>query len=276
MDPYISMFLQRDMWQLLNTFFLGLARIVPIIAIAPFLGAKAISDPMKIGFGVGITFIFFPFLLVQAEVPQVFNVTFIALVIKEVTIGAVLGMIIAIPFFYTQGAGSLIDHQRGAQSLQVMDPTTQTQSSPIGRLYGDIMLVSFFYIGGPLLFFDALFTSYQIMPIDKFLPPEFFTDANPVWHTLISLCHTLFKLAIQLAAPSLIAILMSDLFLGIANRMAPQVQISFLLWSMKAFIGLAILWLAWWLIIKQMDVHGLNWLKNLETLIDKIPPVAQI
>src|SRR6185503_20374087 len=137
-DTYFDYFTKQPLWQIWNLFLLGLARIVPIIAIAPFLGAKAISNPMKIFFGISITTIFMPFLIIHSSVPLVVDIHFILLAFKEVLIGAMMGFIISIPFFYAQAAGGLIDHQRGAQSLQVTDPSTQTQSSPLGVLYGNM------------------------------------------------------------------------------------------------------------------------------------------
>ncbi len=262
-DTYLSVLLSRPPTEIWNIFLLGLARIVPTIAIAPFFGGKMIGDAVKVGLGVSITCIFLPYLVIASPNLNVtMDVSFIFLMVKEVVIGALLGFFIAIPFYYAQGAGALIDHQRGSQSLQVMDPTTQMQTSPTGTLYNNMLLVLFFAMSGPILFFDGLFTSFALIPLDSFFPPQFFDLKHPFWITMTGMCTTVVKIALQLSAPSLLGMLLSDLFLGIANRMAPQVQISFLLWSFKAFIGIAMLFLAWWLVIKQLDLQALTWLKT--------------
>jgi len=62
-----------------------------------------------------------------------------------------------------------------------------------------------------------------------------------------------FAVGIQLAAPSILAILMTEMFLGIANRLAPQVQIVFLGMSLKSLVGLAVLCAAWFFIIQQLN-----------------------
>lgn len=69
-------------------------------------------------------------------------------------------------------------------------------------------------------------------------------------------------MTIQLSAPAAVAMLMSDLFLGIINRMAPQVQVIYLLSALKAFMGLLFLTLAWWFIVKQIDYFTLAWFKE--------------
>ena len=74
-------------------------------------------------------------------------------------------------------------------------------------------------------------------------------------------------IAIQMAAPSLVAILMAEMFLGIANRLAPQVQIAFLGMSIKSLLGLALLWAAWFFILKQFTKQSYSWIELLNKLI---------
>ncbi len=265
-DTYVSYILSRPLNDVWNIFLLGLARIVPAIAIAPFFGGKMVGDVIKLGLGIAITFIFLPFLIASNPPHIPLNITFILLMVKEVVIGSLLGFLVSLPFYYSQGAGALIDHQRGSQSLQVMDPTTQMQTSPTGTLYNNMMLIIFFSISGPLFFFDGMFTSFSLIPIESFFPDRFFDLHHPFWVTITGMITVLVKIALQLSAPSVIGMLLSDLFLGISNRMAPQVQISFLLWSFKAFVGIAMLFLAWWLVIKQLDAQALSWLKTYSDL----------
>jgi type III secretion protein T len=134
-------------------------------------------------------------------------------------------------------------------------------------LYNNMLLVIFFQIGGPLIFINSIFTSYEVIPPDQFFSPAFFDKHLPLWHTVFSLVGVLIKLTVQLSAPPVMAMLMSDLFLGIANRMAPQVQISFLLWSLKAYVGIGIIWAGWWYVIKELENEGSSWVKMIETLL---------
>jgi type III secretion protein T len=270
-DTYLSFFLTRPVWDVWSFVLLGLARLIPIIGLAPFLGGRVLSDPMKIGFAIALLPIFLPQLILQSSGNALhIDAIFVVLLVKEVFIGSLLGFLITIPFYFSQAAGTLIDHQRGAQSLQVSDPSTQVQSSPIGMLYNNVMLIAFFAIGGHLLFFDAILTSYKVIPADQFLNASFFAKQAPHWAVFMKLINMMLTITLQLSAPSLIAILMSDLFLGIANRMAPEVQISFLLWSLKAYVAIAILWAGWWFILKQMDIQALNWIKLVNTFAENL------
>jgi type III secretory pathway component EscT len=60
---------------------------------------------------------------------------------------------------------------------------------------------------------------------------------------------------------------MTETFLGIANRLAPQVQIAFLGMSLKSLVGLGILCLAWFFILKQMNKLMFAWLEKLTSLM---------
>jgi len=79
----------------------------------------------------------------------------------------------------------------------------------------------------------------------------------------------MFTLSVQLAAPPLIGIVLADMFLGIANRLAPQVQIVFLGIPLKSWVGLAILAAAWSLILSVMSKNAMDWFKTLLHVIER-------
>ena len=77
-------------------------------------------------------------------------------------------------------------------------------------------------------------------------------------------------LSSQLSATALIGILLTDMFLGIANRLAPQVQIVFLGISLKSWVGIALLTAAWGLIVQTMGKEAINWIRSLTQLIEHV------
>ena len=77
----------------------------------------------------------------------------------------------------------------------------------------------------------------------------------------------MYNMSVQFAAPALIGVLLTDLFLGIANRLAPQVQIVFLGIPLKSWVGLALLTVAWVLIIQVMGKESISWFKAMNQSI---------
>lgn len=274
-DAYFSMLFHHAYdhpMTLLYAFFLILCRLVPIVVLAPFFGSKNAPAMIKMMFSISIGAILLPHILLNLHTELSLNAAYIGYALKELLIGFILGFLIIIPFLVSQGSGSFIDHVAGSSSLQVTDPTTQVQTGPLGTLYGYVLIFIFFAIGGPFIFLQAITLSFDIVPINGVINPAFFSLNIPFWQLISSLITHVLSLAIQLGAPSIIGILMTDIFLGVANRLAPQVQIVFLGMSLKSFVGYALLALAWYFIMNQFGKESMLWLKTLTQTINQLAP----
>ncbi len=271
-NDYLSLFLNStlasgDAVAVFALFFLGIARILPILLLSPFFGAKVLPHPVKMTLAICLFVILLPHFLVKITTPLHFDLTLLLYVLKEVFIGTIMGFVIGAPFYVVQNAGVIIDHQRGGASLMTNDPTIQNQSSPLGTLYNMVMIFIFYFINGPFLVLDALVTSYDVLPPDKLLSPFFFSQKVICWEILFEMLHTVMALAIQLAGPGLIAILMTDLFLGIINRLAPQVQITFLGMPLKSLLALVVVCIGWKLFSDQLAKEIIKWLDRYNEMI---------
>ncbi len=268
-DDYISLFFNKPGLTaegLLSVLFLGLFRIAPIVSIAPFLGSK-LPGGVKMGLALMLTVIFIPQLIQTSTTTFAYDLSFVAFSVKELLMGFILAFFASIPFYIAQGAGAYIDFQRGSSSLQVQDPTMQAETSTIGVMFNYVMIVVFFNIGGPFLFLDAVSESFKIIPVDKMIPAAFFNLSLPFWKTIMGLLTRILAISVQIAAPSLIAILMAEMFLGIANRLAPQVQIVFLGMALKSLLGLFLLWAGWFFIIQQMGNQAVSWIQTIDQIL---------
>jgi len=253
--------------EVMSLFFLAFMRLAPIVILAPFLGAKVAPVMARTGLAIFMSILFLPIIVKHAQQPMGFTNAFLLYAVKEVLIGFFLGFLIAMPFYMVQSSGIIIDYLRGASIMQSQDPSMQNQSSPIGILYNFILITVFFNIQGPFLFFSGIAASYEIIPADSFISSAFFTMKLPFWKTSVDMINKIIAIAIQLAAPCLVSILMAEMFLGIANRLAPQVQIAFLGMSIKSLLGLMLLWAGWFFILKQFTSETYSWLDMMDRLI---------
>lgn len=260
----------------ITVFFLVLMRIAPIMVLAPFLGAKLAPGIARMGFAICLTFVFLPFVAATVKTPVAFNMAYVFYSLKEILVGLILGFLVTIPFYMVQTSGTLIDYLRGASIMQSQDPTMQTQTSPIGVLFNYLLIVIFFSIDGPFIFFDALMKSYQVVPPAGGINPLFLSVKSNFWTIAFDIVNQIVTIAIQLAAPALVAILMAEMFLGIANRLAPQVQIAFLGMSIKSLLGLALLWAAWFFILKQFVKHSYSWLEVINKMVQYMKYLAPV
>lgn len=253
-------------------FLLGLLRLAPMVAIVPFLGAKIIPMSARMGLAIALTIMFLPTVIfyslsIQSTAPVDLDTMFLVLSVKELMIGFFIGMIAGVPFFIAQSSGILIDYMRGSSMLMAQDPTTQSQVSPIGILYNYFLIDLFFRLDGPFLFFDAISESFRFIPIDGYLGATFFNADNSFWKMAFEILQQIFTISIQLSAPAILAILMAEMFLGIANRLAPQVQIAFLGMSLKSLLGLTLLWAGWLIITTKMGEMSIDWMKKLGEIL---------
>jgi len=251
---------------LLTIGFLGLLRMIPIVVLAPFFGAR-LPGAVKIGMAIAFTAILLPQIIATSSLNLTFDYRYLGYACKELLVGMIFGMLSSIPFYIAQSTGVIIDFQRGSSAMQATDPILQAQASDIGILFNYLLIVIFFQIGGPFFLIDTLMQSFQYMPVDGSFSSNFFNPNIPFWKMMMSLLTKFTLLSIQFAAPALVAILMADLFLGIANRLAPQVQIAFLGMAIKSLLGLILLWAGWFFILQQMSDSTMEYFREIWRVI---------
>jgi len=258
-----------DYNQLLLLLLLAFMRLATICSIAPFLGAKLVPAPARVALAMSLTLVLLPTIIFNSTTDFSTVQSYLILFsLKEIMIGFLLGFLSSVPFFIAQSAGIFIDFARGASSMMGQDATTQTQVSTIGIFMNYYLVVLFFSLGGPLLFFSAVENSFNILPVDGFLPLAFYDKHNVLWLQIIDLMNQVFKISIQLSAPALLAILMAEAFLGIANRLAPNVQISFLGMPLKSLLGLTLLWAGWYVLTNKLSDYSIAWIDKMNLLFN--------
>lgn len=274
-ESYLSLLLSLPHLKpmtVLAIMFLTLGRLLPIVSLAPFFGApKTVPGAIRMLFSLSLLALFLPqnLMVAQGEIPFI-TFSFLGFFLKELVIGFILGFVAAAPFLFAQMGGSLIDFQRGASSLQVTDPTTMTQTGPLGIVCNMVLVALFFSFSGPFLYLKGVADSYRLIPVDGVISATVMNAHNPFWRAIIQLAAMMMRIAAQLAAPALIGILLTDLFLGIANRLAPQVQIVFLGIALKSWVGLALMAAAWTMMVRVMLKETMGWFHALNWLIAEI------
>ncbi|HPE85273.1 MAG TPA: flagellar biosynthetic protein FliR, partial [Chlamydiales bacterium] len=223
--------------------------------------------PARIGIAIILTLVFMPTIIHSSNLAITFNAAMIGYALKEFVIGFFIAFLAMIPFLIANTAGLLIDYMRGASMMQMQDPNLQSQTSPIGQLYNYVLILIFFVVGGPFFFFDAIQQSFQFMPVDAWLKLGAFSQHTPLFKLLVDVVNQVMTIAIQLGAPAILAILMTEVFLGIANRLAQQVQIAFLGMSLKSLAALTLLWAGWFFTLKVLSKQTLDWFKMIDNIL---------
>lgn len=226
-------------------------RILAVVAVVPFLFGKPVPAKMRVGAAMVIMFFLFP-LLKPATPPEIANsqIVLFALYMKEAFIGLAIGLAASMIFYGFDAAGRMIDNQRGASLARVLIPQLGEQGSISGQLLFQMAIVLYLVFGGHILFFRALFESYQTIPVFEF--PNVAPGLYPMMDFFIVISGQVLVLSVQISAPVIIAILMADIILGLTNRLAPQINVWELGFNIRGFIGILALYFSLTLIAREI------------------------
>ena len=218
---------------------LSFARLVSFFSIVPFFGGAAVPARVKVATAMSLVVILYPALEASVPANQTLGfgpVGFIALLAKEVLVGFTLGFIASLIFEAVQVAGRIVDFQRGSTMGELYAPQIQSQVSELGQFKLQLAIVLFIAIGAHRYFIGALLQSYDFIPALGF--PNFGAGWSPAAELIVKMTASVLSIGLQLAAPALVALLLTDLFFGIINRVAPQVNVFFLSMPVKMLVGI--------------------------------------
>ena len=213
-----------------------MARTMAMIVLTPFFGGKLAPNTVKVGFGVLLTVLVWPFArrAVGDDIP-VGPIMFLGLMLKEIFIGFAIGFVNAHIFYAMEMAGRIIDTVRGSSMAEVQDPHSKTRATPFGDLYSQLMLIIFVMVGGIAIFMEAWFMAFAELPINEGLPMG--ANMFELVDFMMEVTAEIITIAAILAAPIVAATLISDIVFGILNRVAPQLNAYFMSMPVKAMGG---------------------------------------
>ena len=211
------------------------ARVIGLVRTTPFLQRNEIPMIGKVGFAFLFTIMLSSF--IRPEIPpQGFSIIY-SIVINFLC-GALIGFIVNCIIQVVESGGDMINMQQGVSSATIMDPTTSTQVSIMGRIFSMLGIIIFLEIGGAYWAFNAFIRSFEIFPVySSFIPLDQIVDMS----YLIKITSNVLYIGLQIASPVLIATLGQDIILGIISKTAPQVNVFQMSFLFKPCLGAAIL-----------------------------------
>ena len=153
----------------------------------------------------------------------------------EMAFGLAMGMVMSFVFIAVQWAGEVIGQQMGFNLSEVLDPALGAQSSVIGDLYFMFTLVVFLLVGGHHAMLRGVRASFDALPLLSL------SVNQSLLQTLLDLFHATTVLAIQLAAPVLVTMVIVDLVLGLIGRTIPQMNVMSAALSLRAAFGVVVI-----------------------------------
>ncbi|MFM0609744.1 type III secretion system export apparatus subunit SctT [Paraburkholderia sediminicola] len=215
----------------------GMLRFMGIFLFLPFFGIGNLGNVLT---RTAICFVFSIPLLPRLSAISSFipleNFSLIFLCIRELSIGILIGIISALPFWAIESGGAMIDMMSGTEIASVFDPTLGTQSGHMGNLFSRILTLLFFTSGAWQILTRAVYQSYVDLPPDQYL--NFSKDA---YKFILIASRAILDMGLQFVLPILIVMFIIDLLFGMLNRAVRQLDVFFLAMPVKNMAGIFLL-----------------------------------
>jgi flagellar biosynthetic protein FliR len=118
---------------------------------------------------------------------------------------------------------------------EILDPLSDEQAQPLASMLEMIFVIAFLAVNGHHLLLKIIHRSYELFPPGK-IPPIATLAGNMLDATSMMLVAGL-----QLASPILAALLVLLVALAILARIVPEMDIFFISFPLRIFLGLAML-----------------------------------
>jgi flagellar biosynthetic protein FliR len=230
----VSALLQQFSEEQVAGFMLVIARIAPLFMIAPLFSSKMIPARVRgiaaVGLAVGIS----PLATKGQHVPlDVMGLG--ALAVKELLVGLAFSFAIAALFAAVTAAGSLMDTLIGFSFGALVDPVTGNNASIISQAYSLVGVAVFIAIGGDTWVIQGLNHTYDLVPLVDY--PALGSMVAGVQQAFTGI----FLAALELAAPVMLAVIITDAAFGVVARVVPQLNVFAVGFPAKVTIGLLVL-----------------------------------
>lgn len=215
----------------------SLPRMMAAFTLLPVFSRQSLPGMTRNGVLVSFALIALPMVMASAPTALPTWAEGVSIAIKELVIGLLIGFGAAIPFWVIDSTGFFVDNQRGTTMASSIDPMTGSQTSPMGILLTQTLVVIFFVGGGLLMFLGALYESYRLWPVFSFFPN---LDSNALPY-LLGLLDRVMGLTVLLAAPVIIAMFLTEFSMGLISHSTPQMNVFALAMPIKSAVGILIL-----------------------------------
>lgn len=214
-------------------------RLTIALALSPALSAYGVPATLRISLTLALAFLTFayrpPVAAAAAWVAE--PALLVQPMLAEILIGVLLGLGVHVVLAAFAVAGRLLDVQVGFAIGSVFDPVSRTQSNVLSSITGLAGVTLFVANGAHVQLAQLISQSVDAFPIGE-MPPL----ADPM--RLLLGTSAMFSLGLALAAPVIVALLLTDVAIAVASRNMPQVNMLILAMPVKIIVGYFVLALA--------------------------------
>lgn len=223
--------------QLFPAFLLVFCRISAFVVAAPLFSSRNVPAPFKVGMAFFISIMVF--LSVGFDTRVVADSTYVLAILREILAGLLIGYVAYLFFTVMQVAGAFMDLVIGFGIANIVDPVTGVNAPMLGNFKYMVTLLVFLALNGHHYLLAAIMDSYHWLPLDNGLFGSFANGS--IADFLARTFADTFMLALQISAPIVVALILTDFGLGFLARSAPQFNVFVVGIPIKILTGLVLL-----------------------------------
>lgn len=244
---------------LLPTYLLALVRIGGVVMFAPIIGTSLVPRRVKVIVALALTLGLLPAIPLVHALPKSGGLLILAIA-SELVFGMAIGLAANLAFMAAQWAGELIGQQMGFTLSGLLDPEAGAQDSLFSDFYLMLAIVVFLLVEGHLALIQGLAASFQTLPLMSAQINHHLLDV------LVGLLQAATVLALELAAPLIVTMLLVDIVLGLMTRIVPQMGVMAMALSIRSAIGLIVILAIAALTAGMLGSTMMSWMKMIGTL----------
>jgi len=213
-----------DWYQYVDTsrvlvFALVLTRVSGIVIMSPVIGGSDIPPQIRALLAFSLAMLIMPSQW-TIEIDEPRNLTaFAILIAMELLIGLSLGLGINIFFTGMSVAGELIGQLGGLTASQIFDPISGDQTPLLSRMMNYLAVTVFAAVGGLRVLIASLLDTFETIPLAEGMPHL------SIAYSLVQILSLSFGLAIRVAAPVMVSVLIAMLVMGLLGKTLPQLNL---------------------------------------------------
>ena len=200
---------------LASLFLLVLARTTAWVVVVP-LFAKGTTSLARLAVAVALALFLTPLLATRTGVPTGTG-DFAVAAAAQVGVGLALGLLTAFVLSAVDVVGALADYASGFSYGAMLDPVSGAQSAAFGRLTSLTFLALLLVTEGYRTVFAGFVQSFRALPVDHL--PHLSSSTGALLGAALS---GVFVAALQIGAPLLGVLFLTEVALALASRFVPQ------------------------------------------------------
>jgi flagellar biosynthetic protein FliR len=211
-------------------------RIGAFVMVMPLVGSSFVPATARLLFGIALTAVVVP-VLPDYAAPEILSLAGLILIAQEILVGIAMGFAVQLLFDAITLGGQAIAMSMGLGFAVFVDSARGINVPVLGQFFLILGVLIFLTLDGHLALIGLLAQSFEWLPISAG------GLGLPGISVLLEWSAQVFVLALKIALPALVALIIVNLSFGVMSRAAPTLNLFAVGFPVAMLLGFVIIYL---------------------------------